>query len=277
MTNYTIQQDGAGLYDIEAETPEAAIREMSENIVSATDDWQTQFGTKNFHEAVKKASETLTIRPFAPCECGGHPLCGKKTPKGELFPCWAIEQGGWQFLTLQDCRNLAEFWPGEVPLLEGCDSAEPEIWAKAAAAGLDTDKYGVIETRCAGYRSDPGAALQHSAHAYGPIVVKSQAGVACKSCGYQSEHCDHPYATFECPCCNRDLCWSCSVHCTDDGSGNGIITCPYCKESGVYAGSADHWPDWNIKMLARYIRSDTDGDLARTRRQVEERLRLALK
>jgi len=87
---------------------------------------------------------------------------------------------------------------------------------------------------------------------------------------------DHEYATFNCPACGKTLCWNCAVRCTDDGSGDGIITCPTCGERGDYLNGTDHWPGYHIDSLARYILA-IGGDEARTRRQIEEKLRLALK
>lgn len=61
MRIYTINQEGAGNYEIEAENEESAIREMAEGIVDAADDWETQFATDDRDEAIEKAAATLTV------------------------------------------------------------------------------------------------------------------------------------------------------------------------------------------------------------------------
>ena len=61
MATYEINQDGAGTYEIEADTEEQAILEMAENIVDATDEWETQFATDDKEEAIEKATRTLTV------------------------------------------------------------------------------------------------------------------------------------------------------------------------------------------------------------------------
>jgi hypothetical protein len=58
---YQITQDGAGTYEIEADSTDEAISQMATDIVNSCDDWQSQFGTDNFDEAVEKAALTLSI------------------------------------------------------------------------------------------------------------------------------------------------------------------------------------------------------------------------
>lgn len=47
-------------------------------------------------------------------------------------------------------------------------------------------------------------------------------------CEWDQDHGEwhHPYATFMCPECGRDLCWSCGVSCTNDSTGEGFKICP---------------------------------------------------
>lgn len=90
---------------------------------------------------------------------------------------WALKQAPFQFLTVEDCRELAELAPDSLPSPVGVDSAQPDIWPKLAAAGLER-KVGVLETRCAKYQGK-----YHSVWAYGPICLKEDAGVNCRSCG----------------------------------------------------------------------------------------------
>jgi transcription elongation factor Elf1 len=87
---------------------------------------------------------------------------------------------------------------------------------------------------------------------------------------------EHEYATFSCPECGQEMCWGCAVRCTNDGTGEGLVTCPRCGARGEYFQSSAWWPGHLIDELARYIRT-SGGDESRTRRQIEERLRLALK
>jgi len=44
----------------------------------------------------------------------------------------------------------------------------------------------------------------------------------------------HVHADFTCPKCEHSCCWSCSVRCTDDSSGEGIFTCPTCGHTAHY-------------------------------------------
>jgi predicted RNA-binding Zn-ribbon protein involved in translation (DUF1610 family) len=55
-----------------------------------------------------------------------------------------------------------------------------------------------------------------------------------KGCGKMAEFGGHEYATWSCPQCGQEICWNCSVRCTDDGSGDGEITCPHCGQTGYY-------------------------------------------
>jgi hypothetical protein len=64
MKTYTIQQDGAGTYEIEAEAEEQAVREMAEGIVDSTEDWESQFATDDREEAIEKAMNTLTVKAY---------------------------------------------------------------------------------------------------------------------------------------------------------------------------------------------------------------------
>lgn len=51
---------------------------------------------------------------------------------------------------------------------------------------------------------------------------------------------DHDYATWTCPHCNEDMCWSCAVTCTDDGTGDGPIKCPHCGHEDGYFGKDEN-------------------------------------
>ena len=61
MKTYEITQDGAGTYEIEAETAGEALREMAEGIVDTTEDWEIQFFTTNREDAIDRAMRTLSI------------------------------------------------------------------------------------------------------------------------------------------------------------------------------------------------------------------------
>jgi hypothetical protein len=61
MTIYEIIQEGAGTYEIEAETAEEALREMAEGIVDTTEDWKVQYYTDDREEAIQRAIRTLTV------------------------------------------------------------------------------------------------------------------------------------------------------------------------------------------------------------------------
>ena len=61
MKTYTILQDAAGRYEIDTDSSDEAINEMARNIVDTTEEWQLQYNTDNYEEAVEAAKETLTI------------------------------------------------------------------------------------------------------------------------------------------------------------------------------------------------------------------------
>jgi len=61
MKTYEITQDGAGTYEIEAETAGEALREMAEGIVDTTEDWEIQFSTTDREDAIDRAMRTLSI------------------------------------------------------------------------------------------------------------------------------------------------------------------------------------------------------------------------
>lgn len=47
---------------------------------------------------------------------------------------------------------------------------------------------------------------------------------------------NHEYSELHCPKCGHTCCWSCSVRCTDDSTGEEVFSCPSC-------GHTDHHPE----------------------------------
>ena len=45
---------------------------------------------------------------------------------------------------------------------------------------------------------------------------------------------NHSYTEWSCEKCGQSMCWECGVRCTDDGTGEGPITCPHCGADGGY-------------------------------------------
>jgi len=61
MATYTINQPGAGNYEWDADSPEQAIQEMAEGIVENCENWQLQYNTDDFEEAVEEEAASLRI------------------------------------------------------------------------------------------------------------------------------------------------------------------------------------------------------------------------
>ncbi len=65
------------------------------------------------------------------------------------------------------------------------------------------------------------------------IITKIK-GIGCSTDDWIANEGGHQYSTFTCGNCSSDICWGCSVNCTNDGTGEGPITCPNCSSDEGY-------------------------------------------
>ena len=67
------------------------------------------------------------------------------------------------------------------------------------------------------------------------LKVKLEKGQGCSLDEWTASQGGHSYATWNCSECGEEICWNCAVRCTNNSTGEGEITCPYCGyEDGEY-------------------------------------------